>query len=140
MAIVSQFASTPSYADLAFKNTGVTTLVAGTPVKVDSANAISASNLASGIGVVGVAADGDGCVGVLLEDVLAGGVGRVRTAGTVVTKADGAVTAGAFVMASATASKFVKTQGAGLPTLGQALSTAADGEDVLVLLAVSANA
>lgn len=140
MAIVNQFATTPSYADLPFKNTGGSTLAAGTPVKVDSANAISASNLAAGVGVVGPAADGDVCFGVCLEAIAAGAAGRVRTAGTVISVADGSVTAGTFVMASATAGKFVKTQGAGTPAVGVAMSTAADGEDVLVLLAVSHNA
>lgn len=140
MTIAAQFAGTPSYSDFPFKNSGGTTIAAGSPVKVDAANAISASNVAAGVGVVAATADGDVCVGFAIESAAAGTVLRVRCCGPIaVTKADGAITAGTFVMSSATAGK-VKTQAAGSASVGVALTTAADGEDLLVLVGAAQNA
>lgn len=137
-----QIANTPNYSDLPFMNYGVTDIPANRAVSIDATNLVGTGTNA-GIGVKVVAADGDVVVGVTMEIIPAGGVGRVRTGGIAPCIADGAITAGTFVDASAQAGNvgYVKAHGAGKATVGIALATSAADDDVVpVLIALGFNA
>jgi hypothetical protein len=69
-------------------------------------------------------------------------VGRVVTEGGINVPADGAITAGDYVQASDTASKegYAKVAGAGIQQVGQAETTAADGEMVFIRVDKARNA
>ena len=145
MALNAQLANTPSGEDYAFKNYTGSDIPANVAVSVDTtaANVISPTNLVDAIGVIPVAASGNPVVGVTMEIIPAGRVGRVRCGGVAPMFADGAITAGTFVDASAAATKvgYAKVHVAAASTLGMALSTAtADGDPVLVLIAQGRNA
>lgn len=139
MSIVNQqLAQTPSYGDFPFHNYGVTDIVPNVAVKVDASNDLSANSKGIGIAVIATAAT-DAPIGVTLETIPAGGSGRVRTQGIVQMFADGAITAGAYVDASATSLKvgFAKAHVSGQCTVGIALNaTTSDSDLVLVLLAL----
>lgn len=139
MAFNAQLSQTPTYADLPFYNySSSVTISAGTAVSVDSTNVIGGAN--EGVGIVPIAAVGNVAVGVAMESIPPLSYGRVRTAGTVAMTADGAITAGAVVDGSNTANKTAKSHTATKFQIGVALSTAADGEAVLVLLCLANNA
>jgi len=76
-----------------------------------------------------------------METIPAGKTGRVMYIGAYPMIAEGAITAGNFVQVSDTAAKMgrAKLCGAATIQLGQALSTAADGDPVLVLIRVAKN-
>jgi hypothetical protein len=69
-------------------------------------------------------------------------VGRVAVEGVISVPADGAITAGNYVQASDTSGKlgYAKVAGAGVQQIGQALTTAADGEMVQILIDKARNA
>lgn len=69
-------------------------------------------------------------------------VGRVITEGGVSVPADGAITAGDYVQASDTIAKlgYAKVAGAGVQQIGQAETTAADGEMVFIRIDKARNA
>lgn len=69
-------------------------------------------------------------------------VGRVRIAGSYWVPANGSITAGDAIQASDTADKlgYAKTAGAGVEQVGKAITSAADGEMVLVEIARARNA
>ena len=121
--------------DLPAHNYGGTDIPAGTGVLLDTVN-IQGSNAAPGV-VVPTAAGGVlATFGIAIETIPAGKNGRVRVYGGYPMICDGAVAVGAFVQISDTAGKMgrVKTKGAGLIQLGQALGTGADGDPILVLI------
>lgn len=69
-------------------------------------------------------------------------VGRVAVSGGINAPADGGITAGQYVQASDTAGKegYAKVAGAGLQQIGQAETTAADGEMVFIRIDKARNA
>lgn len=69
-------------------------------------------------------------------------VGRVAVAGGINVPADGAITAGQYVQASDTIAKlgYVKVAGAGIQQIGQAETTAADGEMCFIRIDKARNA
>ena len=139
-----QLAQTPNNNDQPFFNYGGTDLPVGIAIALDSTNIVGASGSAQGIGVMLAAASGDPVIGVTMETIPAGGYGRVRALGPICAMtADGAITAGTYVDASAVASKkgFAKAHAAGKATIGIALNPAsADGDLVLVMLVGGFNA
>lgn len=140
MALNTQIASTPAYSDFPFMNFGVTDIPAGTAVAIDAANTVGSGQ--QGIGIVLPTTDGAKVVGVTLDKISAGTSGRVRCPTPLaMCKADGAITANTYVMSSGTSGKLghVKTYaaGAGVTSLGIALTTATNGDEVLVMLVLS---
>ena len=121
--------------DLPFHNYGGTDIPAGTGMLMDTVN-VQSSNLAPGVVVPTAAGGVVGTLGIAIETIPAGKNGRVRLYGAYPMICDGAITAGAFVQVSDTAGKMgrVKTKGAGVIQLGQALGTGADGDPILVLV------
>lgn len=140
MALNTQLTSLPGLDIPVFNYSGSTTIAAGTAVSVDSTNVISTSGVNEGIGVIPIAAVGNAVIGVAMESIGPGAYGRVRVAGQVQMTADGAITAGGVVDGSNTSGKTAKAHAAGKFQVGVALSTAADGEQVLVLLCLANNA
>lgn len=69
-------------------------------------------------------------------------VGRVAVAGGISVPADGSITAGNYVQASDTSGKegYAKVCGAGIQQIGQAETTAADGEMVFIRINKARNA
>ena len=143
MAITIQYASQPLPGDVARVNYSGTDIPANIFVQLDATNVVGVSTN-TGVGVViptaaGAIPHGIGCT---METLKAGDAGRVRTQGDVLAIANGAVTAGQVLMISTTAAKlgWVSTQTAAQPQCGIALSSAADGESVLVQIAFAKNA
>lgn len=141
MALQFQLAKTPLPSDLPFFNYSGTDIPADVAVSIDTVNVLGNAGV-SGIGIVPVAATGNVTIGVTQTVIKAGSSGPVRTCGIAVTTADGAITAGTVVDASAAASKvgFAKAHTAAKAQLGIALSTAADLDPVLVLVCPALNA
>jgi hypothetical protein len=127
--------------DLTFKNFGASAIEAGLAVLVDGSNVIP-TNAVGGIVLPTASGGVAGTLGVTVERIPAGGIGRVRVAGVIQCKANGTVTYGQIVQASDTTAKlgWVKTCGAGTRQIGLALATAADGEFLPVLIAHAVNA
>lgn len=141
MAKNYQIGSTPSLTDFPFKNYGGSAIGANLAVIVDTSNKLGGSN--DGVGVALPASAGVPIVGVTLESIPAGGIGRVRCTGPIVVcKAEGSITAGTMVQASVTSSKvgWVKALTSAKAQVGMALDDAADGEDILVLFVPANNA
>ena len=122
--------------DFTGKNYSTTlTIAAGTAVLLDTsaANGIPAS---TAIGVVAPTTSGSvaACIGVAVESILPGKTGRIRALGGAVCTAYGSITVGDMVVVSSTSSHEgqVATAGSGAVGFGKALSTAADGDSVLV--------
>ncbi len=133
-----QFAGFPG-ADLALYNFGGTDIAAGLGVLADTANTMSAQNKeAPGVALPAIAGSIDASLGVTVDTIKAGAVGRVRLSGGVPMTADGAITAGDYITLSSAAGKlgFAKTaaKGSGVIVIGQALDTVADGDTVLAWL------
>jgi Uncharacterized conserved protein (DUF2190) len=120
--------------DLPFKNYGGSAIAAGLAVKLDTGTVPSGTNPA---GVV-VTTSSVGAIGVTMESIPAGKMGRVRCYGVAPATAGGTIAVGDYVMAANTG--VVVTQTAGLFGLGYALSGAASTETVRVLLALAKNA
>lgn len=119
--------------DLPAFNAGVTDIPANTFVIIDTAtppvnDAVWAVKIpASGGGVAGT-------IGITRTVIPAGKTGLVCHVGGEWTKADGTITVGDYVQASDTATKMgrAKAKGTGVESGGQAMNSAADGEDVLI--------
>jgi len=133
-----QVASTPSYGDFAVKNYSTTvTIPSNVFVVCDTTNVLGAVSSADGIGVMLPSGDGTQVgIGITMESIAPGATGRIRSLGTAVTTADGAITAGGFVQATNDSNKvgFAKALAANATASGVALNTAADGDPCLVLL------
>lgn len=139
-----QLANTPIDSDLPCINNSVTDIPAFTVVIVDATNTItnSLTTLATQIGVSLPATGGNPSValGVTQEIIKANAVssGRVRVAGVSQVTGDGTITAGTVVDASVTTAGRVKAHTAAKYSIGQALSTSADGEQLLILIGSAA--
>lgn len=120
--------------DLPVKNYGGSDIAAGKVVKADTSNPASGSDLPG----VAVATGTTGVLGIAVETIPAGGTGRVRFLGAYPTTADGSITYGGFVE-GASGGK-AKALESGARAFGIALSTASDGEPVLVWMAPANNA
>ena len=119
-------------ADIPVKNTSGGALVAGTTVKLDTGNLLSATQPA--VGVTTVSAVTDKCLGVLIEAAPINGIARCRVLGGVWAIAQAAITAGSAVGASTTAGQVIAYTATD-PYLGIALTAAATAADpILVLL------
>lgn len=138
MSLQFQFANTPNQSDLPFYNYSGADIPAGISVSIDATNTIG-TNPNYGIGIILPAASGNAVVGVTMEVIKAASYGRVRCGGIAQTTANGAITAGTFVDATITTG-FAKVHVAAKAQLGLALSTAADGDPVLVLVVPALNA
>jgi len=134
-----QLSTAPGLLDFPFMNNTGSDIAAGLAVVVDSTNALSSSNTVDGVSVKLPAADGALGVGVTMEVIKAGNFGRVRTGGQAAGTASGAITAGAAVMVESATGK-IKASGAGNAQIGIALTTAADGDPVLVQIVPAKNA
>lgn len=127
--------------DITCKNTSALAIAAGTGVIIDTAHAASGDTppgvLAptNGGGVVGT-------LGIAIENIAVGQIGKVRVSGTYPVIAHGGVTAGAYLQVSDTAAHLgqVKTCGAATEQIGQALNTATDGTLVNVMICKANNA
>ncbi len=135
-----QLANTPIDSDIPCINNSVTDIPAFTVVIIDATNTItnSLTTLATLVGVSLPATGGNPSIafGVTQEILKANAVspGRVRVAGITQVTGDGTITAGGFVDASPTTAGRVKAHAAGKNSFAQAVSTSADGEQLLVLL------
>jgi len=135
-----QLANTPIDSDIACINNSATDIPAFTAVIIDATNTItnSLTTLATQIGVSLPATGGSPKVGfgITQEIIKANAVsaGRVRVAGISQVNGDGTITAGTVVDMSVTTAGRVKAHGAGLYSFAQALTTAADTEQLLVLI------
>ena len=137
MAHTNQLGNIPCFS-ITVKNNSGSDIAEGVPLSIDAANAIGTLAFANAIPVVVIAANGNACVGVSQMIIPAGGTGTARVLGAQKMVSDGAITAGGIVDGSATVGKGAKAHAAGKAQLGMALTTSADGEDVLVLLGVGA--
>jgi hypothetical protein len=138
MALQFQLAQTPSLSDLPFYNYSGADIPSGISVSIDTVNLLGNAGV-PGIGIVLPAASGNPVVGVTQEIIKAGSYGRVRTGGLAQTTASGAITAGTFVDAEITTG-FAKVHVAAKAQIGMAMTTAANGDPVLVLVAPALNA
>jgi hypothetical protein len=133
--------------DVTAANYGATSIPSNRIVLVDTANVLSPSEP---MGVVLPTASGGvaGTYGVTVDELFpprddgSTRPGRVAVLGAIRVPANGTITAGDYVQASDTANKlgWAKVCGAGIQQVGQAKTTAADGEYVLILLAKARNA
>jgi hypothetical protein len=143
MAIFNKLADLPitGGGTVTCKNYGGTDIPSGSGVLLDTTN-VQGSNSAPGVVLPTAAGGVAGTLGIAMETIPAGKNGRVMYAGGYPMIADGAITAGNFVQISDTAAKMgrAKLCGAATIQLGQALSTAADGDPVLVLIDKAKNA
>lgn len=124
---------------LPVKNYGVTDIAESTPLQLDTTNAIGTNPAANGIGVIPIAAIGNVVMGVAGQTIPAGGTGNCWVTGVKRMVADGAITAGQVVDGSNAVGKGARAHANGEFSIGVALTTAADGEELLVLLNVGAN-
>ena len=130
------YASTPLPGDIAVKNTDSVDFAAGNIVKLDATNVVSGTQAT--YGALRATTD-DYPLGVVMETIAQGKTGRVRPHGVAQVVASAAITAGAVVQAS-TVGKVV-TAAAAKPQVGQALTAAgADGDKLLVAIAIAKNA
>jgi hypothetical protein len=143
MSLFLQLAQTPSPFDIPVRNYGNTDIPANTAVVLDTTNYVNAATLDDGIGVMlpatGVA--GPLAIGITMETLKAGGsAGRLRPAApTAFGVAHNTVNVGSVVDAENVAAHEgqIVAHVAGKPQLGIALTQAADGDNVLVLLAAT---
>lgn len=134
-----QVPSTPNYSDFPFYNYSTTvTINASEAVSVDGTNHVGGSN--EGVGIIKTAASGNVSIGIAMENIAPLSYGRVRCGGLAQAIADGTIAENGIVDGSATAARGVVAHTAGKAQLGIALTGAADGDNVLILLAPANNA
>lgn len=121
--------------EMTIKNTEASTaMVPGNVVKLDASHLLSGTQP-----VVGalLTTDDAAPLGVVLENIAVGATGRIAVYGIVPAIAEAAVTAGTYVQSASTGK--CKVNAGAKPTLGLALTgTAADGDQILLLLGVAA--
>lgn len=121
--------------DAAYNATG-SDIPAGTTVKIDTANPMSGSQGAPGVVTATLNAVP---YGITVETLKSKAYGRVQRGGRANTFASGAVTVGDVVQCDASGQ--VKTQSAGEPQLGIALTNTANAADpIQVAIAIAKNA
>jgi hypothetical protein len=143
MTVTWQLAKTPLPSDLPFYNYGGTDIPADTAVMLDTTNIMGTAGDGVGVALPTAAAAIPLGVGVTQETIKAGGsAGRVRTQGIAQVTALCVINAGQVVQMSTTAGHLgqVEAKGAGNPQLGIALTSAQDGDSLLVLLQFANNA
>jgi hypothetical protein len=133
--------------DVTAANYGATTIPANRIVLLDTTNVLTPSKPK---GVVLPTASGGvvGTYGVTIDELFpirddgTTRPGRVAVLGAIRVPANGTITAGDYVQASDTTAKlgWAKVAGAGIQQVGQAETTAADGEMVLIRLDKGRNA
>lgn len=126
--------------DIPCKNYGGTDIPAGRVVLLDTSN-VAGADAATGVVLPTASGGVAGTLGITVEILYAGKVGRVRVAGMFPVIANGSITAGNYVQASDTTAKlgYVKALVADTEQIGQALDTVADGETCRVLICKAAN-
>ena len=133
--------------DATAANYGATSIPINRIVLVDTANPMSPSK-PMGVKLPTAGGGVAGTYGVTVDELFpprddgSTRPGRVAVLGAIRVLADGAITAGEYVQASDTISKlgYAKVCGAGIQQIGQAKTTAADGEYVLILIDKARNA
>jgi hypothetical protein len=143
MAIQDQLANLPLDSDEAFFNYGGTDIAAGQVVAIDTSNVVGdGTHTLPGIVLPTTGGNPTLSLGITMEVAKANAAFpcRVRTEGVAVCTAQGAITAGATVDASATTAGMAAAHTAGKASLGFARSTAADGDPVMVYICPSLNA
>lgn len=131
-------ATIPMPGDIACKNTEASTdLAAGDVVKLDTSNVVSGTQGTFGV-LQGTAAAQP--IGVAIEAITHGKIGRVRPLGAVVWCVASASTAAGLILAASSSGK-VAAQTSGQTQLGLSLTAAAaDGDRILVMLFGGKNA
>lgn len=120
--------------DLSVKNYGNSTLSAGTTVKFDTSN--PGSGTYGGPPGVVITAD-DKCHGILVEDIAAGKVGRMRFLGSAVSTAGATLHSGDPLMANSSGAVVVCTSGK--YQVGTCINECLSGDPALVLVNPTAN-
>lgn len=128
--------------DESCKNYGVSDIAAGVIVKIDATNFVgdTAGDVLKGIALPSTGGDPSLCFGITMELIKAGGVGRVRTLGIATAIADGSITVGTTVDASASVAGRAKAHTGGKASIGFARSGASDGDPVSIFILPSLNA
>lgn len=123
------------------KNNSGSDINPGYAVTVDGSNLLGGTNSSVGCKLPPTSGS-EVTIGITMETIKAGAIGRVRVAGLAVAKASGSVTAGTYLQAQVTSGNEGKlsTCGSGKAQIAFALEGASDGEDVLVTLAPARNA
>lgn len=125
------YASMPSELDIAAKNTDAVAIAAGDVVKLDTTNVVSGTQ--GHIGVLQGTVAAVNLVGIAMEAMAVGKIGRVRPLGPVVQAvASAAIAAGIHVAAAASGK--VAAQTAGQTQLGLSLTAAASNNDKILLM------
>lgn len=141
MPITAQLAARPA-SHIAVRNYGVTDIPEGTAVIWDLVNVDPMK--AQGIVVPAAAGAVAPAAGITADTIKAGGWGRLAVSdGEAVAVADGAIAMGDYVQISSTAAKMgrVKTLvAASGAQLGRAMNAAADGDPVVIELAIAKSA
>lgn len=140
MADTFQFSSAPMAGDIGVKNAGLTDIPAGVCVHIDGGNLIPTVDSICAVRPT-TSATVLMPLGITLEIIKANGTGRVRTQGMALLTASGTVTAGDIVMSGTVSTKegYGATQTTALPQVGQAMSTATDGNTFLCRIAPAFN-
>lgn len=115
----------------AVKNTSGAAMVPGNLVKLDTANPMSATQGAPGAVLTNAIADYP--YGVVIENIPVGGFGRVQRGGECMALAAGAIAVGQLVGGTVAAPGAATPYTAGNPSLGQALTPAANLNDPFVV-------
>lgn len=137
LAASSQYA----YGDVVFKNYGVSDIGPNLGVLADTSN-VGDQDSPPGI-VLPTASGGQAkSIGITVETIKAGKSGRVRMAGAITCTASGTVTFGEYVKIDDTTAKlgYVSTAGSAKEQIGQALTTATDGNRVEIWICKALNA
>lgn len=133
--------------DVTAANYGATSIPANRIVLLDASNVMTSSK-PKGVKLPTASGGVAGTYGVTVDELFpprddgSPRPGRVAVLGAIRVPADGAITAGDYVQASDTTAKlgYAKVASAGIQQVGQAETTAADGEYVLIRLDKSRNA
>lgn len=137
------FGNTPVVVTM--KNYGVTDIPSNLGVLFDTAHVQTGGDASPGCVVPTASGGVANTAGVTMEIIPAGGTGRVAFNGVCPMTANGTITAGGYVQVSDTALKLGYALargalGATVEQLGQAVSSATDGQQVLIFLSKAATA
>lgn len=137
------FGATPVVVTM--KNYGLTDIGSNLGVLFDAAHVQAGGDAPPGCVLPTASGGVAGTAGVTQEIIPAGGQGRVVFNGVAPMTSDGTITAGGYVQVSDTTAKlgYAKARGAlgaTVEQLGQAISSATDGQKILVFLSKAATA
>ncbi len=141
-ATYDQLAQTPLASDETFKNYSGSDIPANTAVALDTTNYVGDSLGTTIPGIILPATGGNPslCVGITMDKIKAGQVGRVRPLGTAYAIANGTITPGQTVDADVTTAGRILAHTAAKASLGQARSGGASGDPILVFVNPALNA